>query len=521
MKKKSLLITLLFSLVLGLAVPALNQPVAAEGLSVSISASSLKPSVGQTITLTVRLSSAMTVDNYDCVLTYDPNYFSFEDNSGHNFATNLTLFDANENKDEPGIVRIVAGAGTQENCTALFSLQFKALQIGSSAFILDKEDFYLNSLPASSIPTVTKTITVVAPVVLSSNNNLKSLEISPGTLTPAFTASQTSYTAEVPMGTSEIAVSATAEDSKASVAVSGNKNLQDGANTVSVVVTAEDGSTKTYTIAVTRAVPTPTPPVTVAVAGSTLAISEPPEGTPAPDGFYHSLTSVGGQLVPSYKALKGDLVLYYLVGTAEQSGFYYFDSASQTYSPFQVMILPSRSFPVLVPDSTASLPAGFSETTLSLNGQTYTAWRQDTPDPAWAGRDVVLLYLMDNRGNKGYFWLDKETLLLIPFSSGQTNGTVSPTPELTPTVSVSPSPTEAAAGPTMPFNPWQLVSILLGFFCLILAGLVVWLATRKVGAAADTYRGSRRVDAPGGPLPDEELPLAPRPVKKPKIRRVD
>jgi hypothetical protein len=87
---------------------------------------------------------------------------------------------------------------------------------------------------------------------LSSNADLGSITISGVTLTPAFNKNVTSYTAKVGNDTTSLSITATAADSKATVNITGNTNLKVGANTVKVTVTAEDGTTKVYTIVVTR-----------------------------------------------------------------------------------------------------------------------------------------------------------------------------------------------------------------------------------------------------------------------------
>ena len=92
-------------------------------------------------------------------------------------------------------------------------------------------------------------VTAAAP--LSTNALLSSMTVSNATISPAFNKDTTSYTASVPFTVSRLEVAATAEDSKAKVAISG-QNLAVGVNTVSVVVTAENGSKKTYSISVTR-----------------------------------------------------------------------------------------------------------------------------------------------------------------------------------------------------------------------------------------------------------------------------
>ena len=108
---------------------------------------------------------------------------------------------------------------------------------------------------------------------LSSNANLSGLTASSGTsssasftalaLTPSFSAETTSYTATVANTITHVKLTPTVQDTgKASVAVNGSTvrsgspsaaiALGDGANAITVRVTAEDGTTKDYTVTVTR-----------------------------------------------------------------------------------------------------------------------------------------------------------------------------------------------------------------------------------------------------------------------------
>jgi hypothetical protein len=124
-----------------------------------------------------------------------------------------------------------------------------------------------NSIPvvvtaADGVTTKTYTVTVTR-AAISTNADLSSLQISQGTLTPAFNSATTSYTATVINAVATINVTPTVADAGASVTVSGaitisgsakSVSLAVGANSIPVVVTAEDGvTTKTYTMTVTRA----------------------------------------------------------------------------------------------------------------------------------------------------------------------------------------------------------------------------------------------------------------------------
>lgn len=85
----------------------------------------------------------------------------------------------------------------------------------------------------------------------SSNANLSNLGIRPNDFS-GFKAGTTTYNVTVPKNVEEVEVYAKAQDSKAKVAGTGKKKLQEGKNTASVTVTAEDGTKKTYTINITR-----------------------------------------------------------------------------------------------------------------------------------------------------------------------------------------------------------------------------------------------------------------------------
>ncbi|APM39581.1 cadherin-like beta sandwich domain-containing protein [Clostridium kluyveri] len=106
----------------------------------------------------------------------------------------------------------------------------------------------------------TKTYTITVTRAASNDAALKSLTLSSGTLSPVFTGETTIYTASVGNEVTSITVTPTVNEANAAVTVNGNPvsqavNLNVGANTINVVVTAQDGTTNTYTVTVTRAAP--------------------------------------------------------------------------------------------------------------------------------------------------------------------------------------------------------------------------------------------------------------------------
>ncbi|NGN39688.1 autotransporter domain-containing protein [Mesorhizobium sp. CGMCC 1.15528] len=104
-------------------------------------------------------------------------------------------------------------------------------------------------------------------VPASNDASLSNLLISAGTLNPAFAPGTTGYTVSVPSTVSSLTLTPTAADTGATITVNGQSvtsgsassgiSLATGDTTITVVVTAQDGTTtRTYTVTVTRAEPT-------------------------------------------------------------------------------------------------------------------------------------------------------------------------------------------------------------------------------------------------------------------------
>lgn len=87
----------------------------------------------------------------------------------------------------------------------------------------------------------------------SSNNYLKNISTSLGTLSPAFNRSQTSYILSFPYDfdyktLEKISINAVKEDTKEKIEGTGVKEVKVGTNVYNLVVTAENGETRTYAI---------------------------------------------------------------------------------------------------------------------------------------------------------------------------------------------------------------------------------------------------------------------------------
>lgn len=113
---------------------------------------------------------------------------------------------------------------------------------------------------------ITYTLVVTrANLPLSGDASLSALAVNPGSLTSGFSPDSLDYMAQIPYAQSSISVTPTANEAHASITVndaavsSGTaytlNNLAVGFDDVTIVVTAQDGTTRTYSITVWRASP--------------------------------------------------------------------------------------------------------------------------------------------------------------------------------------------------------------------------------------------------------------------------
>ena len=270
MKKKLGVIITLLTLCICLMTPQMHAKAASGKTTIAVSAGSLN--IGQTVTVTAKALSASGDSAYaNMVLTYDAGILEF-------VSCNATYG---------------GGGGSISVASDSFSVTLKAIAAGKASISLSATDGVifstaeeLDSMAGSSTSVTVKneaaggnstnngssgsngnagngsssgtgsnnnTGSNTNTAALSADNSLKALTISPGTLSPAFKGSTTKYTATVDNSVTSIAVSATPVNEKATIeSVTGNTNLAVGANVVKIVVKAENGTTATYKITVTR-----------------------------------------------------------------------------------------------------------------------------------------------------------------------------------------------------------------------------------------------------------------------------
>lgn len=247
----------------------------------------------------------------------------------------------------------------------------------------------------------------------SSNASLGSLVISAGTLSPEFSAATKDYTATVDYSCSSLAVTANPADSKASVtSVTGNDSLEVGENTVSVVVTAEDGSTSTYNIVVTRRAEDDPENADKQdnwkkfnINGTEWTmVNDIPEDV-VPEGFEHSKTVIDGLEYNTLHGTFGDITLVYLQSESGNGLFVY--DAAQNAAYEYVRINSESHFIVILLPKVDDVPEGYNEVSLSIEGKgVATAYQTKAEKKDDKTKDFYLVYAMNDNGESGWYTYD-------------------------------------------------------------------------------------------------------------------
>ncbi|MCX4315483.1 MAG: cadherin-like beta sandwich domain-containing protein [Lachnospiraceae bacterium] len=210
--------------------------VQAASASISIETEETTIQVGDIITVRLVIESADRLGDFEAFLTYQASVLEFEEAEAP--ATG-----------GDGTIRISDIEPMERTRKRTYELMFRAVGIGGCEIaIQNKAHVYADDGGKEmSVSSNTLSIQVTSSDQASSETKLQDLKVSPGSLTPEFSAETESYEVEVEDVTS-LVISAVPEDTKATVAVQGNEEFSDGENLVEITVTAENADSRVYRI---------------------------------------------------------------------------------------------------------------------------------------------------------------------------------------------------------------------------------------------------------------------------------
>ena len=389
LKKIFIIYTVVFALLL-----CMTQSVFAASISVTAGQSSVK--VGNTVAFTITVPSNTQAWTYQVAwsdnLTYvsgDTEPMGFEGNS----TRNQLIFKANG--EGTGKVWIAGGSYSidRQPYDASGSATVSIVSASQPSQGYDHGDF------DDDPPTPSK----------SSNNALASLTVSAGELAPAFDPTITDYTLSLPLRTNKITFTATPSDSKATVQGDGEVALRGGENKVAVVVTAEDGSAKTYNITVKVA---REPTVFFSLNGESLGVMQDTDGVTPPAGFSPTTVPYSGEELPAWTNAAGQMLLYLVNQDTLAAGFYLYDEAEGVQSPYLPIVYGATTYVYTgVPAEKESIP-GLTLCDVEAFGHILKGWKYEDASL----QDFCVLYLMDAGGNYGCHTYDSQSGTLQRFS---------------------------------------------------------------------------------------------------------
>lgn len=223
-------------LVIGIFASLLTFSVSAAGTTIAFSKKNLK--IDDTLNVTVTVNAGEAMYGVSLILNYDSSVLKYQSGAGSGGA---------------GTLQIVESPSGEKKVS--YTLTFKAIATGNCTISVTNCSYSTLGADGAvdrSLTGAGATVNVTD-ITLSSNANLKYLIPTAGELSPAFSNSVTEYTIDVPYSTTVCKVNAEAEDSAASFTVEGSANLEVGENTRTIIVTAANGTTKSYKLTINRA----------------------------------------------------------------------------------------------------------------------------------------------------------------------------------------------------------------------------------------------------------------------------
>ena len=401
-------------MVLALALLLIAHPdntVKAEGVSLGLSASTVN--VGGSVTATVSCPSGYGVD---VILSVDNTAVL----SGGN-DTVVVIGDAARQPNSASVTFSAVGAGT---CTITATVRSAGDADGnpvdfggaSAAVTVNNTaqqptDTNTGNNTGSNTGSNTDGTTdgsSTAQTTQSSDNTLKSIVLSNGSLSPAFSPKTKNYTATVDNSVTSLSISATPTNQTAKVtSVSGNDNLQVGENTITITVKAENGVTATYTIVVTRRDATD-PENSEAqeekksyeINGSNWGISTEITEEEVLQDFTLSSILIDNLEYPCLSFNNGSLDLIKMVSEdGLNTGFFVYDKDQGAIYPFAKISGEEHYVIILMPDA-ADVPSDYAEVTLAIEGKADVTAYQKADD------ELYLVYCINDRGEKGWYQYD-------------------------------------------------------------------------------------------------------------------
>lgn len=233
----------------------------------------------------------------------------------------------------------------------------------------------------------------------SSNADLKSLSLSEGDISPKFSASKTTYEYNTNSEVTSVTIKASASDSKATVSGTGKKEIILGSQTFEIVVTAEDGTKKTYTITVNVS---EKPKTFVTMDDQKLGILEDISKASVPKGYKATDVTIEDNEVSGWSNEKLGITLVYLADEDDNKNLYIVED-NKVVRKFETYSYNKKSYILLSVPQDMQEQEGLVFGKVNLGDIELDGWTFKDPNH----HDYVVVYLLNADGEKVLYTYEK------------------------------------------------------------------------------------------------------------------
>ena len=391
MKKfKKIIISLICIVAFPISVNAASGNIKITGTSSAV--------VGNTVSITVTLSSSTPIGSWEIDVDYDDSYLQLIRTSNP-LGGNAII----------GYMESVNGVTDKS-----YTYKFKALKKGTTKISIASNTVYSADEQLMNISTTSKNVRIMTQAELeasySKDNNLKSLSVEGFEITPAFDKDVTEYSVVVPENTTEITINAEENDKSASVTGAGVQTVTPGTNTFSIVVRAENGSEKTYTLTVEVK---DANPINVTIGDDNLTVVKIKEYLPVPNAYQETTVNINDFEIPAYTS---ELTGFTLVGLKDSSGnieLYIYNKEDNTYEIYNELKLSNLT---IYPMNTDKVLDGYKSGMITINDVEVKAFY--VSDDA---RFAIIYGKNVETGEEGFYKYDKNDQTAIKYDDEMIN----------------------------------------------------------------------------------------------------
>lgn len=244
---------------------------------------------------------------------------------------------------------------------------FRTHNPGTATITFTPQNMALYSNDSRYTSSSSITIRVNARRQLSTNNNLASLGIDGANLNPEFNSNTLEYAVELEAGTEKINVNASVADGNASVSGTGENEVTEGDNNIEVVVTAENGATKTYTI---KATVKEYNPVKVKIDKEEYTVVRNKKNLTPPNNYEETTLTINDEEIPAYQ---NKITKYTIIALKDNKGNQnWYVKEKNNYRLYKEY---NFSNTILYPLELEEIPSGYSKTSIKYNDERITAYK--------------------------------------------------------------------------------------------------------------------------------------------------